>query len=257
MFKEERKFWWYILAICVLMVLTYFALASYRLPLVGFLLPGNEKSYEYDNPPNMQLDAKKDYRANIITNYGTIQIDLFEENAPITVNNFVFLSQAGFYDRVYFHRVVPDFIVQSGSRLTLDDDPDNDGLGDPGYFFDDEINWNSLGLSSKQIEDLQSAGFSNDLGITSRRLEKYSLAMANAGPDTNGSQFFFVTAETDDSRLDVLQGRHTVFGTVIGGADVLETINNARIEQADDDSISSPIGDYYIERVDIFTLEID
>ncbi|MBN1331772.1 peptidylprolyl isomerase [Candidatus Dojkabacteria bacterium] len=236
------------------MILSYFVVAGYQFPFAGFLIDQETNAYEYDKAPAMQLVSGKDYRAKIYTNKGLIELDLYEQNAPVTVNNFVFLANAGYYDGVKFHRVVNDFLIQSGSRTTLDRDPDNDGLGGPGYTFDDEINWSSLSLNSTQIANLQSAGYSNDISVTSRRLEKYAVAMANAGPDTNGSQFFIVTAANTDSRLDPLQGRHTVFATVVGGQSVVETINSAQIENAADDSISKPIGDYYIERVEIYSL---
>ena len=254
MFKEENQFWLYMVGIIILMVLSYFIVAGYQFPFVGFLIDENSKVYEYDRAPSMQLVAGKDYRAKIYTNKGVIELDLYEKNAPLAVNNFVFLSNAGYYDGVSFHRVVNDFLIQTGSRTTLDKDPDNDGLGGPGYVFDDEINWSSLGLNSTQIKNLQDAGYSNDTGVTSRRLEKYSIAMANAGPDTNGSQFFVITAANSDMRLDQLQGRHTVFATVIGGQNVVEVIDSAQVQNSADDSISRPIGDYYIERIEIVSL---
>ena len=255
MFKEENQFWLYMVGIILLMILSYFIVAGYQFPFVGFLYDdSSDKAYEYKKAPEMQLVPNKDYRAKIYTNKGLIELDLYEDNAPMAVNNFVFLANAGYYDGVTFHRVVNDFIIQSGSRTSLDDKPDNDGLGGPGYVFDDEINWVTLGLTSEQIKTLQSAGYSNDTGLVSKRLEKYSVAMANAGPDTNGSQFFIVTAENSDPRLDQLQGRHTVFATVIGGQNVVEAIDSAQIENATDDSISRPIGDYHIERVEIVAL---
>lgn len=241
------------MGIIILMIAMYFVVAGYSFPFVGFLVDDSGDRYDYDEPPPMQLEAGKDYMARIYTNRGVIEVDLYEENAPLTVNNFVFLAQVGYYDGVEFHRVVNDFLIQSGSRLTLDDDPGNDGLGGPGYTFKDEINWSSLNLSSEQIVALQDSGFSNDTGVTSRRLEKYSLAMANAGPDTNGSQFFIVTANNSDSRLAQLQGRHTVFGTVVGGANVVETIDSAQVDTSLGSGSSVPIGSYFIERVEIYT----
>jgi len=255
MFKENKEFWLYILGTIVLMILLYFVVVSYQFPFVGFLSgEQEEKEIEWDSAPTMSLQSGKDYRAKINTNKGVIEIDLFEENAPIAVNNFVFLSNQGYYKGVGIHRVIRDFLIQTGSRTTLDDDKDNDALGDPGYYFEDEINWNSLGLTQSQRKELEAAGYSNDTHVMSRRLEKYSVAMANAGPDTNGSQFFLVTAGTADSRLDPLQGRHTVFGTVIGGFEVLDTINKAAIEDESDDSVSRPVGTYKVISVEIVIL---
>lgn len=255
MFKENKEFWLYIVGTVIMLIIIYMVVNNYSFPFVGFLTgKTNETTYEYDAPPSMQLDETKDYRAKIITNKGDILIDLYEDKAPQTVNNFVFLADKGFYQRVSFHRVIKDFLIQTGSRTTLDDDPGNDAMGDPGYVFEDEINWDSLGLSKEQRQTLKDAGYSNDSQVESRRLEKYSVAMANAGPDTNGSQFFIVLAENSDQRLKVLQGRHTVFGTIIGGYDVLRTINEAPLEQGDDDAVSRPRGDYYIERIEIQAL---
>lgn len=255
MFKENREFWIYTLGIIVAMVFLYFIVVSYQFPFVGFLTgEKGEEKFEYDSAPVMALEDGKDYRAKVHTNKGTIEIDLFEKNAPVAVNNFVFLSNQGYYDEVKFHRVIRDFLIQGGSRNTLNDDDDDDALGYPGYYFDDEINWDSLDFSSEKRSELTTAGYSNDTGISSRRLEKYSVAMANAGSDTNGSQFFFMLAGISDSRVVELQGRHTVFGSVISGYDVLDTINSAPLEDPDNDAISRPKSDYYIKSVEIVVL---
>ncbi len=249
MFKENKEFWLYSVGIIVMLIATYFLVMGYQFPFVGFLTDQKAKEYKYNSQPAYFLQSDKDYRAIIRTNRGDFEIDLYERSAPKTVNNFVFLADEGYYDGVSFHRLIRDFLVQTGSRMTLDNDPDNDAIDDPGYFFEDEINWDSLGLSSAKRDELQRAGYSNDQGIQSRRLEKYSVAMANAGPDTNGSQFFIILADNSDSRLDVLQGRHTVFGTVVSGFQVLDTINQAQIEQEQNDAISRPLGDYYIKEI--------
>ncbi len=251
MFKENKEFWLYIIGTVIMLIVIYLVVNNYQFPFVGFLTDQGRDSLVYNQLPLMQLEEGKDYRARIATNNGDILIDLYEDKAPQTVNNFVFLAEEGYYQDVSFHRVIRDFLIQTGSRTTLDDDPSNDAMGEPGYVFDDEINWDSLGLSMEQRQTLEEAGYSNDTHVESRRLEKYSVAMANAGPDTNGSQFFIVLADDTDSRLRVLQGRHTVFGTIIGGYDVLRTINNAPIENEEDDSVSRPRGNYFIEAVEI------
>jgi cyclophilin family peptidyl-prolyl cis-trans isomerase len=125
--------------------------------------------------------------ATMHTNHGQIELELFDEDAPKTVENFVKLSKDGFYDGLIFHRVIRDFMIQGGC-------PQGTGTGGPGYDFADEIN--------------------------DRKLVKGTLAMANAGPDTNGSQFFIVTAEA----TPWLDGAHTGFGRVVGGEDVVEAI---------------------------------
>ena len=128
--------------------------------------------------------------ATMQTNQGTIELQLFDEDAPKTVENFKKLAQDGFYNGVIFHRVIPDFMIQGG-------DPTGTGSGGPGYQFEDEFNDN--------------------------KVERGALAMANAGPNTNGSQFFIVTADA----CPWLDGKHTVFGKVTSGMDVVDAISNA------------------------------
>ncbi|MCO5243845.1 MAG: peptidylprolyl isomerase [Anaerolineae bacterium] len=136
----------------------------------------------------MAIDPKKNYAATIETNRGTIEIEFFALDAPITVNNFVFLANQRFYDGVTFHRVIPDFVIQGG-------DPTGTGRGGPGYKFADELRGNP------------------------HRHGTGTLSMANAGPNTNGSQFFIT-----HSPQPHLDGRHTVFGKVTSGMDVVNAI---------------------------------
>ena len=147
--------------------------------------------------------------ATLHTNRGSISLELFDEDAPETVQNFRRLAGDGFYDGVIFHRVIPDFMIQGG-------DPTGTGTGGPGYTFDDEI---------------------NDRGVV-----RGALAMANAGPNTNGSQFFIVTADA----CPWLDGKHTVFGRVAGGMDVVDTISASETDQRD-----RPHDDVVIERVEL------
>ena len=125
--------------------------------------------------------------ATLYTNHGAIEIELYPADAPKTVENFTTLAGKGFYDGVIFHRVIPDFMIQGG-------DPTGTGSGGPGYQFEDEFN--------------------------DHKVERGALAMANAGPNTNGSQFFIVTADA----CPWLDGKHTVFGRVVSGMDVVEAI---------------------------------
>ena len=141
--------------------------------------------------PAMQLKEDVDYQAVIRTSLGEMKVDLFEKQAPITVNNFVVLAREGFYNNTIFHRVIEDFMIQGG-------DPTGTGTGGPGYSFKDEIN--------------------------NIKLAQGSLAMANAGPNTNGSQFFVVTA----TATPWLDGKHTNFGTVLEGIDVADKISKVR-----------------------------
>ena len=137
-------------------------------------------SKQWNTPPEMIIDPDKNYGATIETSKGNIELDLYAQNAPKTVNNFVFLARDSFYDGVTFHRVISNFMVQGG-------DPTGTGRGGPGYRFEDEVRDNPL------------------------KHETGSLSMANAGPNTNGSQFFITHAPQPH-----LDGRHTVFGQVTG-----------------------------------------
>ena len=142
--------------------------------------------------------------AIIQTNFGDIGIELFAQDAPKTVENFSMLAQKGFYNGVKFHRVIPGFMIQGGDSLTKDDTAkDRWGTGGPGYTFEDEIH------SHNQ----------NNAG---------TIAMANAGPNTNGSQFFINTADNN-----FLDAKHTVFGKVTKGMDVVRRIENAATEESD------------------------
>ena len=144
---------------------------------------------QWKTPPAMQIDAKKSYSATIVTNRGTIEVALSAQHAPKTVNNFVFLAREGFYDGVLFHRVISDFMVQGG-------DPTGTGRGGPGYHFEDETRGNPL---------------KHETGV---------ISMANAGPNTNGSQFFITHAPQPH-----LNGKHAVFGKVTGdGQKVVDAI---------------------------------
>jgi len=143
------------------------------------------------------------------TSEGAIALELFDQDAPKTVANFTKLASDGFYDGLTFHRVIPDFMVQAGC-------PRGDGTGGPGYQFEDEINEN--------------------------KLVRGALAMANAGPDTNGSQFFIVTAEA----TPWLDGKHTVFGRVTSGQDVVDAVS-----LVDRDASDRPRDPVVIESVDV------
>ncbi|WP_277453862.1 peptidylprolyl isomerase [Janibacter sp. DB-40] len=147
-----------------------------------------ERVTQFEQAPPMCIDESTDYAATLTTDAGDIEVDLLEGKAPTTVNNFVVLARYHYYDGLTFHRVIQDFMAQGG-------DPSGDGSGGPGYQFDDE---------------LPEAG----------EYEVGSVAMANAGPDTNGSQFFIVTGEAGVG----LPPNYSLFGTVTGGMDVVETI---------------------------------
>ncbi|HEY7211659.1 MAG TPA: peptidylprolyl isomerase [Bryobacteraceae bacterium] len=158
-------------------------------------------SKQYSAPPAMAIDPAKNYTATFETSRGAIVADLFAKDAPKTVNNFVFLAKEGFYDGTMFHRVIENFMIQGG-------DPTGTGRGGPGYRFEDETKGNP------------------------HKHQVGSLSMANAGPNTNGSQFFITHVVTD-----WLDGKHTVFGQVSSGQDVVnaiqqgDTLKSVKIEE--------------------------
>src|SRR5215813_9772362 len=145
-------------------------------------------SKQYSAPPPLTIDPSKKYSAVFNTSRGEILCELFAKEAPNTVNNFVFLARDKFYDGIVFHRVIPNFMIQGG-------DPTGSGRGGPGYKFADEFKGNP------------------------HKHQVGSLSMANAGPNTNGSQFFITHVVTD-----WLDGKHTVFGKVSSGQDVVNAI---------------------------------
>ena len=166
----------------------------------------------YDSMPEMNIDISKKYTAVIKTSMGDMSIEFFTEDAPLTVNNFINLSRDGYYDNVIFHRVISGFMIQGG-------DPSGTGHGEmgkyPGYKFEDELN-------------------------NQRSYDKGILAMANAGPDTNGSQFFIMHVDYP------LPYQYTIFGFVTEGLEVIDKI--ASVETGDGDK---PINDVVIETIEV------
>jgi len=168
---------------------------------------------QYLAPPPLTIDAAKTYTATLFTNKGELVLDLFASESTMTVNNFVFLAREGFYDGVTFHRIMKDFMVQGG-------DPSGNGSGGPGYRFADEP--------------------------VTRPYTKGTLAMANAGPDTNGSQFFIVHAANPD-----LRSSYTIFGEVASGIDVLDAIASTRVGLTPHGEASVPLEQIIIESIEI------
>jgi cyclophilin family peptidyl-prolyl cis-trans isomerase len=169
---------------------------------------------QWSSPPPMVTEPGRTYRAVLETNLGEMCIELLPEEAPLTVNNFVFLAREGFYTNVPIHRIVPGFVIQTG-------DPTGTGMGGPGYRFPDEpvVSEYSLG----------------------------TVAMANAGPNTNGSQFFIVLAD--------LRGRlpkqYTIFGRLVSGLDVLQRIASVPVMRGPSGEVSSPREPVTLQRVTI------
>ena len=223
---------------------------------------GTSTKTVYSSEPSMQLNSALDYTAIIYTNYGQIDVDLYESDTPKTVNNFVFLANDDFYDGLIFHRVVRDFVIQA-------EDPSGNGSGGPGYKFVDEIDADALGLDDLMISDAtylrsfystaeisanadksvkefyESKGYSYTSGYGTHGFEPYVIAMANSGPNTNGSQFFITSGGFTGDYLD---GKHTVFGKVTAGYDVIDKIESVNV-----DADSKPTADVVIKDIAIKT----
>ena len=167
---------------------------------------------QYPAPPAMAIDTGKTYHAIITTNRGEMTVQLFANEVPITVNNFVFLAQDGFYDDVVFHRIMKGFMVQGG-------DPTGTGRGGPGYRFPDEP--------------------------VTRDYVRGTLAMANSGANTNGSQFFLV------HELAPLPKNYTIFGLITEGLDTLDGIANTPVTASGGGEVSQPTERVFIERIEI------
>ena len=157
--------------------------------------------------------------ATIVTPKGSIDVTLYPKVAPKTVANFIKLSLSGFYDGLKFHRVVAGFVIQGGDPLSRTNDPAV-GTGGPGYTFEDEINPKSLGVVDNLIKSYESNGYVYNYSLKSLPVNVGALAMANSGPNTNGSQFFIVT----DEDQPYLNGKHTVFGQVTKGLDIARKV---------------------------------
>jgi cyclophilin family peptidyl-prolyl cis-trans isomerase len=190
-------------------ILTVFVVLSMVLTSCG----GKVKK-TYSAPPPMTIDQNKTYTATIKTNYGDIVVELLPKNAPLAVNNFVFLARQGFYDGIKFHRVIQGFMIQTG-------DPQGTGMGGPGYKFADEL-------------------------PTTLNYTKGTLAMANSGSNTNGSQFFIMLANVDLPKL------YTIFGHVTSGQDVVDKIGNVPVKNSPSGEKNSyPTVDVHIDTVTI------
>jgi len=177
----------------------------------------NNQTSQAENKVQLKDLASEFSKAIIKTNLGDITVKFYSADSPLTVNNFLNLAQDGLYDKTRFHRVINDFMIQGGDPLSKDESKkDSWGTGGPGYKFQDEIN--------------------------SHKLVKGSLAMANSGPNTNGSQFFIVTKEA----TAWLDGMHTNFGEVIEGMDVVE-----KIETVDTDERDRPVQDVIVEKIEL------
>lgn len=169
-----------------------------------------EKQYD---APEQVMESGVDYKAVLKTSVGDITIDLLENETPETVNSFLFLAQNRYYEDMVFHRVIKDFVIQTG-------DPTGIGTGGPGYYIDNEI--------------------------TDRKYDKYVVGMANAGTDTNGSQFFITSGNISTANAQYMDGKYTIFGVVESGFAVVDSI-----EKVETDENDKPINDVSLDSVQI------
>lgn len=212
-----------------------------------------EKKQNIIKPVKIEAD---DEIVVIETNVGNLEVELYSQAAPKTVANFKKLINKGFYNGIIFHRVIPNFMIQTG-------DPDGTGKGGPGYKFEDEISAKALGLSGKKVKNdpsisrqispddkrrewtiekyLESKGYKFNNDLPSLPVDYSYLAMANSGPNTNGSQFFIVTRKPG---CEWLYGKHTVFGRVIKGMDIA-----LKIESAERDKSNRPKSKLFMKKV--------
>lgn len=173
----------------------------------------------YSSPPKMQIDTKKKYVATVNTSLGSFKIELLAQESPVTVNNFVFLSKEGYYNGVIFHRIMKDFMIQTG-------DPKGTGMGGPGYRFNDEL-------------------------PVKHKYEPGIVAMANSGPNTNGSQFFVCTGQNSAGLNQI--PNYTQFGRVIEGMETVMKIASVPVvaSQANPREISKPTDPPVIKNINI------
>lgn len=191
---SRNKFHWLIFVVFLIGV---------AIMLVGYSFALKAGENLTQNISARTLEYQDNMTVLIKTNFGDIKLELFKRDAPQTVDNFLKLAKSGFYDGTKFHRVIKNFMIQGGDPNSKDDDLSNDGLGGPGYTFQDEINIH--------------------------KIVRGVIAMANAGPNTNGSQFFIVTAQN----ATWLDGKHTVFGKVIEGMETVNKIENVSTGERD------------------------
>jgi cyclophilin family peptidyl-prolyl cis-trans isomerase len=167
---------------------------------------------QWSNPPALEIDPKKRYTGTLETNKGTFEVEFYPDDAPKTVNNFVFLARAGYYDNTPFHRIISGFVIQGG-------DPTGTGRGGPGYRFEDEP--------------------------IKRNYELGTLAMANAGPNTNGSQFFVIVGPSGRQ----LPKNYTIFGTVSSGMDIVDAIARTPTRAGSSGENSTPVEPITLQKV--------
>ncbi len=234
MFKENKQFWLYYVGIIILFFLLFAILKggfTANSSLVFSTWPFNYLNGDNKIFPEseFQIDNKKAYTAVIKTSKGDITIQLFGENAPNTVSNFIYLANNHFYDGLKFHRYIKGLFLQGGSSNSTNSDPNDDKFGGPGYTIPDEINWDSLDFSEQLKTDLTLQGYKSSPKLKSQDIGIYKVAMATNGPNTGGSQFVIILADRSDSRVEQLRGKFTVFGYLTGGYALIDSLEENKL----------------------------
>lgn len=252
MFKENRETWSYMIGILIMFIILILITRDFLIPL--FTSGGRNIQIKFisERTQDLVINTNLDYFATIRTSLGDITIDLNEKTTPNNVSNFVILSNQGFYNGTYFHRLIPNILIQGGDPNTKDDDKNNDGRGGAGYVIRDELNLENAGINTERITELQKQGYSSSTNIANSRLNPLNLAIASAGPNTNSSQFFIIFENTPESILRQMSGKYTIIGSVVSGLDVLGNINSVEINDADTNS-PSPKDNIFINSISIFT----
>lgn len=253
MFKQENQIWLYLIGILVFFGILIIASANILVPIVrtgnyGLLF----QSQKFTRRPEFTINAGLNYYAEVVTNKGNFTISLYAKNAPQNVNNFIYLAQNNYYTDTKFHRLVPNLLLQGGDRNTLNSDPNDDGKGRTGYLIEDESNWDSLDLAKDQRDRLTTLGYSSKAGVESTKFKKYSVAMANGAANTNSSQFFIVTANSDDNRLPSLDGEYTIIGEITSGKEVVDAINKLDVNNPTSNA-PTPVEPIIFQSVSVYT----
>lgn len=252
MFKSENQIWLWLIGIIAMFVVLFSGSVNLLIPFFDNPNSSALTNLRYLNPPRFDINTEIDYYVEVQTNLGTFSIDLFEKSAPENVNNFIYLVDRDYYDSTKVSRVISNFLIQLGDINTLNDDPNDDGRGKTGYFIDDEISWDYLRLSSEKRTVLTELGYRNTSNLETPEFDKYFVGMANAGPDTNSAQFFILTSNRNDIRIQELNGLYTPIGRVINGFNIIDLINGLEVDNID--SISPrPIEDVIIQDIRILT----
>jgi cyclophilin family peptidyl-prolyl cis-trans isomerase len=285
MFKQQNSFWLYFFGLIVMFVALFFVFQAMaqrtspnRQPLVNVTIkattpmptpkitkkvgttsvvkPSSTKVASTKSViatiAGQLLDLKKDYTAEIVTNYGSINLDLYERSAPNTVTNFINLANSKYYDGTKFFKLIPGVILQGGSDKTKNTDPADDAYGTPGFTIPDENNWDSLDYSNELRRILSQDGYRSSLKIASKDIEKYSIVTANPRPNSAGSQFVIILTDVNNPIISNLRGRVTVFAKIL--PDSQAVIDKLSVLPVDNNENSPrPLDDVIIKEVKIYS----